>query len=111
MLTSVKVLEEGKKKNAPILLLTAGDTRSILLSGRNLPYLTISPIHMMNPYMILTHQFVLFMRDALVFLKQPKRPKESTKKIVQKATHKPSKKQPKNKLMKKPKKTTKSKKA
>lgn len=68
MVTVLKNLKLIDKKNidkTKILLILPEKTENVYLSGRNIPYLSIKPAHIINTYDLLLHKNIVFMQDAV----------------------------------------------
>lgn len=51
-----------------VLFIVSKDTDTITRASRNLPYLDIMRVEHMNPYAVITHQKLVFMKEAISFL-------------------------------------------
>lgn len=71
-LANLTLFDKKEKQHKSILLITNGQVENIKLAGRNIPYLSIVPVQTLNTYEAFAHDALLFMRDALSFIREPK---------------------------------------
>lgn len=65
VLNKLKIPGLEDKKNHTILLVLPEKKKNILLAGRNLSYMTICEAKLLNAYEILSHQYIVCMKDAI----------------------------------------------
>jgi large subunit ribosomal protein L4 len=66
----IKVMKNLKIAESKTLLVLPGPLKNIILSGRNIQNLKISPINLINSYEILGSQKILFMEETLGVLEK-----------------------------------------
>ena len=57
-----------KNKKAKIFLITPQNSKNIILSARNIEYLTVGNARLLNAYDVLTHKKLLFMEESISVL-------------------------------------------
>ena len=66
-LENLKLLEDKKKKSS-LLLVTDKIRHEVVLSGRNLPYLSITPVNQLNTYEVLRNNVLLMEKNTVDIL-------------------------------------------
>lgn len=84
----VDVIKQGgidvSKDGVNTLIVTTGKQVSLLRAGRNIPKLTIMPVEQLNAYAVLTHRYVILMKEALSSLSDSEAPKAKAEKPMPK---------------------------
>lgn len=69
MLKNLKLEMTNSKLLVKTLLVHTGNEDKLLLACRNIQNLTLAPVNLLNPYLILTNQKILFAEEAIEKLK------------------------------------------
>jgi len=51
--------------SSPMLLITAGKEKNLLLACRNIQNLTLTPVNLLNPYIILANKKIVFTKESI----------------------------------------------
>lgn len=65
ILKSLKLEMANDKLIFPTLLVTSGREENLILACRNIQNLTLSPFNFLHPYLLLSHQKILFTKEAI----------------------------------------------
>lgn len=81
ILQNIHVLQDSKE-GEKTMLIVSGKNENVLRAGRNIPYLTIGQVLLLNAFDVLAHTYLLFTKDALNTLQKKSAPgrKRTTKK-------------------------------
>ncbi|MBI4999647.1 50S ribosomal protein L4 [Candidatus Gottesmanbacteria bacterium] len=64
-LKSLKIAMDDGKLTFPTLLVTTGDQENLVLACRNIQNLFLSPFNLLHPYLLLSHQKIIFSKEAI----------------------------------------------
>lgn len=81
-LQNIYTFQQGQEGEKTMLILS-GKNENVFRAGRNIPYLTIGQVRLLNAFDVLAHTYILFTRDALNTL-QPKKSAPGRKRTTKK---------------------------
>lgn len=70
VLTNLKLKTKKGKLLTKTLLITRPKEKNLVLAGRNLENLSLKEVNLLNPYIILAHQQLVLMKEAIPVLKK-----------------------------------------
>jgi large subunit ribosomal protein L4 len=65
VLKSLKIAMDDGKLTFPTLLVMTGDQENLVLACRNIQNLTLAPFNLLHPYLLLSHQKIVFTKEAI----------------------------------------------
>jgi ribosomal protein L4 len=60
--------EKGINGQSVLLVFGKMEKNNIILAARNIPKVDFSDVYSLNPYILINHEYILFMEDALPVL-------------------------------------------